>query len=522
MTDFLVGQPLLTLFIVLALGAALGAIRVGPLRLGAAGALFVALTFSAINPDLAEGFGLVQQIGLALFVYTVGIASGATIGKALRTNMPLMIGAIIASVLGGITAALLGNWFELPSGLSTGLFTGALTAAPALDAATRLVGGPEAAVGYSTGYPMGVIVGVIVVTLVAGLRWQGGKDTPPLAGRGLHALTVRVTKTIQPKDIPEWADQTVRFSYVRREGTTRVLVPGEELREGDEIVVVGEPGGPELVLDRIGVPVAEHLADDRSEVEFVRIVLSNDTLPGHTVSELSLPSRYGAVVTRVRRGDLDLLAREDLPLQAGDALAVVVPREEVGAVKKYLGDSQRSIAEMDSLSIGIGLVLGILVGMVSIPLPGGTTFELGGAAGPLLVGMILGALRRTGPLVWSMPDTVNLTVRHLGMLLFLSALGLSAGPAVASLLSEPMGFKAILLATIVAVVGCVVMVVAGRVAGLSAARTAGGVAGFLGQPAVFQAADARVRDERIESAYSTLFALAILVKILLVPLVWMI
>ncbi len=520
MIEALAGAPLLTLFLVVALGAAVGAIRLGPVRLGAAGALFVALILSALNPELAEGFTLVQQVGLALFVYTVGIASGATIGTALRTNVPLMVGAVVASIGGAVVAGLMGDWLGLPRGLSTGLFTGALTAAPALDAATRLAGDSAPAVGYSTGYPIGVLVGLLAVSIVAGLKWPGKKDTPPLTGKGLDALTVRVSRAVQPRDIPQWADQTVRFSYVRREGVTRVLVPGEELREGDEVVVVGLPGEPQLVAEQIGAPCADHLADDRSDVAFERVVLSNDRLPGRTISDLRLPARFGAVVTRVRRGDLDLLARDDLPLQAGDSLAVVVPTEDVKGVKQFLGDSQRSIAELDSLSIGVGLVLGVLVGMVAIPLPGGQMFQLGPAAGPLLVGLLLGYLRRTGPLVWSMPESVNLTVRHLGMLLFLAALGLSAGPSVAELLSSPMGPKALISATIIALVGCLIMVIAGWMSGMSAPRTAGGVAGFLGQPAVFQGAMARVRDERVESAYSVLFALAILVKILLVPLVW--
>lgn len=519
MLQFLTGYPLLTVFLVVAVGAAVGAIRFGPVRLGAAGALFVGLLLSAMNPELSEGFSLVQQIGLALFVYTVGIASGATFASALRRNMPLMFGAVGASLVGALAAGIGGHLLGLPGPLSTGLFTGALTAAPALEAASQLTGDPAAAVGYSTGYPVGVIVGIVVVSLVAARPWTGVKDSPALAGRGLHALTVRVAQTVAPQSIPAWVEQHVRFSYVLRDGKTRVLAPGEELREGDEVVIVGEPGEPEEVAGLIGEVLPEHLADDRSRVEFERVLLSNPEYLGRTVAELQLPARFGALVTRVRRGDLDLLAREDLSLQAGDQLAVVVPTEQLEPVRKYLGDSQRKVSEIDALSLGVGLVLGALVGLISLPLPGGGAFQLGVAAGPLLVGMVLGALRRTGPLVWTMPESANLTIRHLGLLLFLTALGLSAGPAVAELLRSPEGWKAIALSLVVAVAGVLVMLLVGRFAGLSAPRTAGGVAGFLGQPAVLQAADARVQDERVESAYGALFALAILAKIFLVPVV---
>ncbi len=520
MADLLADFPLLTLFFVVAVGAAVGAIRIGSVRLGAAGALFVGLLLAAVNPELSSGFALVQQIGLALFVYTVGIASGATFVAAMKTNLPLMMGALVASAVGAVVAGIGGVALGLPGALSTGLFTGALTAAPALDAASRLTGDPAAAVGYSTGYPFGVVVGILVVTVVAAMRWKGAKDTSALAGRGLHALTVKVMQEISPLDIPAWADQRVRFSYVLRNGSTRVLVPGEPLLRGDLVVVVGEPGGPEEVAQAIGEISDVHLADDRSQVEFERLVLSNPDLPGKSIAELRLPSRFGALITRVRRGDLDLLAREDLHVQAGDHLAVVVPRERFNEVKSFLGDSQKSVAEIDALSLGLGLVLGVAVGLVTVPLPGGQFFQLGPAAGPLVVGMVLGALRRTGPLVWTMPNSANLTIRHLGLLLFLSALGLSAGPDVASLLQSPLGWRAIVLSVVIATVGCAIMVLVGRFAGLSAPRTAGGVAGFLGQPAVLQTADSRVSDERIESAYSGLFALAILVKIFLVPLVW--
>ena len=133
--------------------------------------------------------------------------------------------------------------------------------------------------------------------------------------------------------------------------------------------------------------------------------------------------------------------------------------------------------------------------------------------------MLLGALRRTGPLVWTLPAAANLTIRQIGLMLFLAALGLNAGPQFASLLTSPDGWRAAVLAAVMVVACCVLQAIGAKFIGLSSARAAGGIAGFLGQPAVLQAADARVTDERIEAAYATLFAFAIIIKILLLPVI---
>ena len=422
MAQFLAQNHLLTIFLVVGLGAFLGAIRFGPLRFGAAGALFVGLLVSAYSPQAGQGTAIIQQIGLAFFVYTVGIAAGSTFFSDLRKQTSLLGSAAIICVVGAVVATIGGHFLGLGKGLVTGLYTGALTAAPALDAATRVSGDPQAAVGYAFGYPIGVIVGIIVVTMTVTRKWLGEKDTPSLAGRA--------------------------------------------------------------------------------------------------IVELNLATRFGATITRVRRGDLDLLARDDLKLNLGDHAAVVVPQEELDNVQSFLGDSERRVSEVDGMAFGIGMVLGMALGAIPFPMFGGATFQLGSAAGPLIVGMLLGALRRTGPLVWTLPASANITIRSVGLMLFLAALGLNAGPALVDLLLRPEGWKAAILATIIVAVCCAAQAIAGRYLGLSAPRTAGAVAGFLGQPAVLQAADARVADERIEAAYATLFAFAIIVKIFLVPFIW--
>ena len=520
MASLFASSPLLALFVVVALGAAIGAIRIGPLRFGAAGALFVGLTVSALHPEVVSThMSIVQPMGLAFFVYCVGISAGATFFQDLRKQTNLLALTTIVCVVGALIALVGGRLLGLSSGLTSGLFTGALTAAPALDTATRLTGDPNAAVGYAFGYPVGVIGGILIVTITVTRKWVGPKDTPSLAGSSLEAVSIHVSKHINTRDIDAWRDQRVRLSYLRRDGRTRVTAPGEDLLPGDHVVMVGDPASIKEAAPLVGEILDHNLEDDRSDLAFERIVVSNPDVAGRSVSELNVTKRFGAVITRVRRGDLDLLARDDLDLQLGDHVAVVVPTDELDDIAEWLGDSERRVAEVDGMAFGIGLVLGLLLGIVSFPLPGGQGFQLGAAAGPLIVGMLLGALRRTGPLVWTLPAAANLTIRQIGLMLFLAALGLNAGPQFASLLGSPEGWRAALLAAVMVVVCCVIQALGAKFIGLSSARAAGGIAGFLGQPAVLQAADARVTDERIEAAYATLFAFAIIVKILLLPVI---
>ena len=513
-------SPLLALFVVVALGAAIGAIRIGPLRFGAAGALFVGLTVSAIHPEVVSThMSIVQSMGLAFFVYCVGISAGATFFQDLRKQTNLLALTTLVCVVGAVITFVGGRLLGLSSGLASGLFTGALTAAPALDTATRLTGDANAAVGYAFGYPIGVIGGILIVTITVTRKWLGPKDTPSLAGASLEAVSVHISKQINTRDITAWREQRVRLSYLRRGDRTRVIAPGEDLLPGDHVVMVGDPASIKDAAPLVGEILDHNLEDDRSDLAFERIVVSNPDVAGRSVSELNVTKRFGAVITRVRRGDLDLLARDDLDLQLGDHVAVVVPTDELDDIAQWLGDSERRVAEVDGMAFGIGLVLGLLLGIVSFPLPGGQGFQLGAAAGPLIVGMLLGALRRTGPLVWTLPAAANLTIRQIGLMLFLAALGLNAGPQFASLLGSPDGWRAAVLAAVMVLVCCVLQALGAKFIGLSAPRAAGGIAGFLGQPAVLQAADARVTDERIEAAYATLFAFAIIVKILLLPMI---
>ena len=206
-------------------------------------------------------------------------------------------------------------------------------------------------------------------------------------------------------------------------------------------------------------------------------------------------------------------------VELGDGIRVVVPRRRMPAVSKYLGDSERRVSQVDALSLGIGLALGLAIGLIAIPLPGGIKLSLGASAGPLLVGMVLSRIERTGPIVWFLPTSANLTIRQLGLLLFLSTTGLASGQAFASQAFSLQGLKILLVGVVLTVVACALVIVVARFLGSSPARIAGAISGFISQPAVLAYANQRVADERVNAGYTALFAVCMIAKILLVQVV---
>ncbi len=525
MVEILAGTPLLTLFLAVALGTLAGAIPFGPLRFGASGALFVGLAIGALDPRLGEGFGLLQTLGLALFVYTIGLAAGSSFFRDLKKQAPLMLGAVV--LLAGYAGAVIvaDKVFGISGPMGAGLFAGSLTATPALAAAQAAAdGSTEPAVGYAITYPVGVIVTMIVVTLVARVKLPARNDPDNAAGSRLVAITVELDRDVAVRDVPGIAEVAgkaggeVRISYLLRGDEMTVARPDQELHRGDRVVLVGTPAGVHRAATDIGHEVPEHLLHDRRAVDFRHYVVSKPSTAGRTVAELQIPSRFDGIITRVRRGDTEMLAHAEMRLQLGDRVLAVAPSERLDELTGVFGDSERKVTEVDFFSMGLGIALGVAVGVLSIPLGEGA-LALGSAAGPLVVGLILGALDRTGPLVWTIPNAANLTIRQLGLVVFLAAVGLSSGQAFASTAFSLQGVKVGLVAAVLLVALLGMFWVLGRLIGHSTARVAGAMAGLIGQPAILSHVNTIIDDDRTEAGYSALFALGIVAKIVLVQFV---
>lgn len=537
--QFLVDNPLFLLFFIAAIGYPLGRIKFRGSSLGVAAVLFVGLAIGALDPNLKLP-EVLYQLGLVVFVYTIGLSSGPGFfaslrRKGLRDNLFIALMLVLAT---GLTVGI-HNVLRLTPAQTAGIFAGSLTNTPALASVldylqnyatpTNSLLLAEPVVGYSLTYPMGVIAMILAISLVERL-WKvdytrEARSLPESQlGKALQNRTIRVTH-------PEATEATIGefihrlgwdvvFGRLQRHDHLSLVSSGQSRFEtGDLVSVIGTREELDRVTAFLGETSDEQLAFDRSQLDFRRVFVSNPKVVGHRLRDLNLPQHFGALATRLRRGDVDLLPHTDTVLQLGDRVRVIAPRDHMEAVSDFFGDSYRALSEIDFLTFSLGLTLGLLLGSIPIPLPGGLTLELGMAGGPLLVAIVVGRLGRTGPLVWNLPYSANLTLRQVGLILFLAGVGTRSGYAFVTTLTQGNGFAIFLSGAFITFsVALGTLWVGHKLLKIPMSLLIGMLAGLQTQPAVLGFALERADNELPNIGYAAVYPTATIAKILLAQL----
>jgi len=541
MIAFLAKNPLLLLFLTAAIGYAIGRIRIKGASLGVAAVLFVGLVIGSFSPDLKlPDFAF--TFGLAIFVYTIGLSGGAGFfasftRKGLRDNIFILSMLLLAFGLVLLSA----GWFALKPTIAAGVFAGSLTNTPALagvldvirtsaakDAVEAMLAEPV--VGYSVTYPLGVLGPIFAILVMSRIfRIDYRKEAARLKSFNLveqeiYNVTVRVSAGDATKGaLQEFVarnNTNVVFGRIDHNGAIGLADGSTRLEPGDLVSIVGGPEDVDAAAARLGSVVDTHLDFDRSNYDFRRIFVSEGVVVGRRIGDLKLPEKFDAIITRVRRGDVDFLANASTVLELGDRVRVVAARGRMKEVSEFFGDSYKELSEVDLLSFGLGMVLGLLVGLIPIPLPGGVTIALGSAGGPLLVALVLGALRRTGPIVWTMPYSANLTLRQIGLILLLAAVGLKSGSTFVSTMAQSGGAVIFLAGAMVSVLIPVLALTVGyKFLNIPFGMLTGMVASMHTQPAVLGFANEQSGDEAPNIGWSLVFPLATISKIILAQLV---
>jgi putative transport protein len=524
--DLLAENPLVLLSVLLAVGSLLGRVSVLRVSLGPAAVLFLALALSAYDERLKLP-AIIGTLGLVLFAYTIGVTAGPSFFASLRTGGRTLVAVLALLVLAGGVTVVLGHLLGLSGPVLSGVYAGALTNTPALAASLEQLNSTQPVVGYSVTY-LGGVLGMMLAAGVA-LRRHPPAGVADLAT--VPATLERGTVRIDVDDLPDLDSLGERYGHrvvfsrlmtgdePGHPGTLDLPVPDVRPRRGDILTVVGDAETVTQVVSDLGHPSTVALVLDRSRLDFRRITVSNRAVAGRRLSDLDLGSRFGATATRVRRGDIDLLATDDLVLALGDRVRVVALRERLPEVAAFLGDSERGATDINPVGLFLGLGLGLLLGLVAVPLPGGEKVALGVAGGPLLVGLVVGRLQRTGPNVWSLPHSVSATLGQFGMLAFLATAGSSAGAALASALRTDLGPRLLLLGLAVTAFTASGLLLLAPVMRAYGPTLGGVVAGTQTQPAVLAYAnDTTAADPRVNLGYALVYPIAMIVKVILAPL----
>ncbi|MGM6829748.1 putative transporter [Escherichia coli] len=441
------------LALVAVVGLFIGNVKFRGVGLGIGGVLFggiivghfVSQAGMTLSSDMLH---VIQEFGLILFVYTIGIQVGPGFFASLRVSgLRLNLFAVLIVIIGGLVTAILHKLFDIPLPVVLGIFSGAVTNTPALGAGQQILrdlGTPMAMVdqmgmSYAMAYPFG-ICGIlftmwmlrVIFRVNVETEAQQHESTRTNGGALIRTINIRVENpnlhNLAIKDVPILNGDKVICSRLKREETLKVPSPETVIQLGDLLHLVGLPADLHNAQLVIGQEVDTSLSTKGTDLRVARVVVTNENVLGKRIRDLHFKERYDVVISRLNRAGVELVASSDISLQFGDILNLVGRPSAIDAVANVLGNAQQKLQQVQMLPVFIGIGLGVLLGSIPVFVPGfPAALKLGLAGGPLIMALILGRIGSIGKLYWFMPPSANLALRELGIVLFLSVVGLKSG-----------------------------------------------------------------------------------------------
>jgi putative transport protein len=517
--DIIGSQPILTLFLAIGLGYLVGQISIAGFSLGVGAVLFVGLAIGAFAPK-AQITGPIGLTGLIMFLYGIGILYGrqffeGMVGVGQKYNLLALIGCVAALFV----ALGLGKIFGIKLGHTMGLYAGSMTSTATLQAALDVMKNKDPSIGYSIAYPFGVIGPILCIYFMTRLV----KPKFPAKAQHFHMGEISIGTISSDRKLDELMKEIpsdVQVTMVRTGGRNFVPTADTSLSAGDAVLVVAER--EEAIKEaaaRLGKLEPGLLASDRADLDYIRVFVGKANVVGVPLSRLPMPSGFPTHLLHVRRYDADLVPSPDLMLEFGDRVGVLLPPDRKEEIRRFFGDTVKAAAEFSYVSLGVGMVLGVLLGLIPIPIPGVGTVTLGIGGGPLIVALILGKLRRTGPLLWTMPLPANIVLRNFGLAMFLATVGVNAGQPFVRTVAES-GFTMLFIGVAVLLTTVFIVLAAGHyLLKIPFDDLVGVASGATGNPAILVYSTKMAPTERPDIGYAMIFPSMTLVKVIAVQIV---
>lgn len=480
--DALRGNPELAIFLTLAIGFLIGKVKIGSFTLGnVVGTLLAGVVVGQIGVDVHP---LVKIVFFDLFLFATGYKVGPQFFRGLRKNALSQVSlTVVLCVTSLLTTVVAAKIFRYDVGTAAGLMAGAFTESTVIGTAGDAIGRldlPEAektrlrnnipvayAVSYlvGTGFVVWFLSSLAPKLLKVNLKEEARKLEEQLAGGKSREAGV-------PSAYREWVIRAFRLSgetpVWRTVEDLEKAVPGQRIfvkriRRGDQ-VLVAEPGTELMAGDvlaiaarrkalfEVGFPFANEV-EDREFLDFPLaardVVVTNRAIAGKTLEELAETHGRGVVLLSLVRAMQEIPFTATTTLDRGDLLKIAGSPEDVERAGKALGYVERPSSETDVVFVGLGILLGGFVGLLSVTV-GGLPLSLTASGGALVMGLVFGWLRSVRPTFGRIPEPALWVFDTIGLAVFIGVVGLNAGPTFVAGLKET-GPSLLLVGFVVAV-----------------------------------------------------------------------
>lgn len=455
-------SPEIALFLSLAIGFYLGKLKIGKFQLGGvAGSLLAAVVISQVGVDLGSSL---KNVLFALFIYAVGYECGPQFFRSLnRESLKEILMALSMAFFGLLTVVILSNIFGLTKGLAAGVAAGGLTQSAIMGTANSTMEAlgwsadklkmeeADVAVGYAVTYIFGSFGTIIVCCNIlpwwmrrsirddasAELARQHSQAGALGTGQDMavHQLTGRVYR-LNPgvnKTIKEIEDSggeyPVAIEKLKRNKEIQNITPDFTVQPGDLILAVGRG---EAVLTAMSSLGQEVLPDPDMELATVKreIVVANDKIDGKTLADIrdfgNKEARHGVFILSIEHLGQKKAVDLSATINKGDIITLYGSEQDINRVAPMVGYALVSNNKTDFVFLGFGLVVGLLIGLVIVPL-GSLPLTLGSGGGALLAGLIFGWFRSHHLRIGAMPTSAVQLLKDLGLAGFVAIVGLSTG-----------------------------------------------------------------------------------------------
>ena len=537
-------QTVVVISLIVAVGLGLGKVRIRGISLGIAFVFFIGILAGHVGLDVdARVLDYAETFGLALFVYTLGLHVGPNFFGSLRhEGIALNLWGLGVIVAGTLLALMLVpvTGVKLPD--MVGILCGATTNTPALGAANQAlehfgISGKSLALATAVTYPLGV-VGVIFAMMFLRKFFVRPADleSKPLTedNKTYIAELEIINPAIEGKTIERVVQMTHRkFIISRLWRDKEVIVPKADtvLKVNDKVMVVTTREDERAMELLFGKKVETDWNKDKidwnaidADVESRTLVVTRTALNGKVLGQLQLRNTYSVNVSRITRGDIKLLATDDLRLQYGDRVTVVGKHEAVNNVEQFFGNSVKTLNEPNIGSVFLGLVLGLALGTIPINIPGmDTPIRLGVAGGPIIMGILVGALGPKLHFISYTTRSASLMLRKLGLSIYLACLGLDAGKGFFATVVRPEGAMWVALGLLITVLPVVILgLVALKTKRYDFGTICGILCGSMANPMALSYANDTLKGDMASVSYASVYPLGMFVRVVIAQMLIMI